>query len=174
MKIIRNIEEAVEVIINRKILIIFDGESEWGARALGKRSTLYDPSDSNAMKFVNEQKGREWWRPIAGSILIEHAHEYFDMGSLKESPFMSYAVKAKKLAIEKTPSIVHVDGTCRIQTVHPDRNKNYYNLIKCFYEKTSIPLLLNTSFNLAGLPIPEKQDLALEICERKDWDIYFP
>ena len=174
MKIIYKIEEAVEILLNQKILIIFQGESEWGPRALGNRSTLFDPRNKNAIQIVNSEKGREWWRPLAGTILLEHVHEWFDIGSLRESPFMSFAVEAKQKAIEETPSIVHVDRTCRIQTLNKNFNLNYYNLIYEFYKKTNVPILLNTSFNLAGYPIPEKLDLALEICQLKDWSIYLP
>jgi carbamoyltransferase len=174
MKIIYKIEEALEVILDQKILIIFQKESEWGPRALGNRSTLFDPRNKNAMDIVNKAKGREWWRPLAGTVLEEHAHEWFYLGSLKNSPYMSFAVDAKQKAIDITPSIVHVDNTCRIQTLNKDFNKNYYELIYNFYLKTGVPLLLNTSFNLAGFPIPENLDRALEICEIKDWDIYLP
>jgi len=174
MKIIYKIEEAVEILLNQKILIIFQGESEWGPRALGNRSTLFDPRNKNAVQIVNSEKGREWWRPLAGTILLEHVHDWFDIGSLKESPYMSFAVEAKQKAIEETPSIVHVDGTCRIQTLNKNFNINYYNLINEFYKKTKVPILLNTSFNIAGCPIPEKFDKALEICKIKNWDIYLP
>ena len=174
MKIIFNIEEALEILLDQKILIIFQNDSEWGPRALGNRSTLFDPRNKNAVSIVNNAKGREWWRPLAGTILLEHVHDWFDIGSLKESPYMSFAVEAKQKAIEETPSIVHVDGTWRIQTLDKHFNINYYNLINEFYKKTNVPLLLNTSFNLAGFPIPEKIDKALEICEIKNWDIYLP
>ena len=70
---------------------------------------------------------------------------------------MSFAVEAKERAICEVPSIVHVDNTCRIQTLTRQTNKNYYDLIKCFFEKTNVPILLNTSFNLAGFPIVENE-----------------
>jgi len=174
MKIIYKIEEALEVLLNQKILIIFQGDSEWGPRALGNRSTLFDPRNKDAVNIVNNAKGREVWRPLAGTILEEHAHEWFHFSSLKNSPYMSYAVEAKQKAIDEIPAIVHVDNTCRIQTLNKDFNKNYYNLINEFFKKTNVPLLLNTSFNLAGHPIPEKIDKALDICYSKDWDIYLP
>ena len=174
MKIIYKLEEAVEVLLNQKILILFQGESEWGPRALGNRSTLFDPRNKDAVNIVNSQKGREWWRPLAGTVLEEHAHEWFDFASLKNSPYMSYAVDAKQKAINETPAIVHVDGTCRVQTLNKDFNLNYYTLINEFYRKTGVPILLNTSFNIAGFPIPEKLDKALSICELKNWDIYLP
>ena len=68
---------------------------------------------------------------------------------------MSFAIDAKQKAIEEVPSIVHVDNTCRIQTLKKQDNPNYYDLIETFYKKTKVPMLLNTSFNLAGLPIVE-------------------
>jgi carbamoyltransferase len=125
---INNINEAVEVLLEQKPLVIFQGKSEWGPRALGNRSILFDPRNKDAKDIVNDFKKREWWRPLAGTILLEHVHDWFDIATLKESPFMSFAVDAKPQAIEKIPSIVHVDNTCRIQTVTQEQNLNYYNV----------------------------------------------
>jgi carbamoyltransferase len=161
---INNIKEAVEVLLEQKPLVIFQGKSEWGPRALGNRSILFDPRNKDAKNIVNKFKKREWWRPLAGTILLEHVHDWFDIATLKESPFMSFAVDAKQQAIEKIPSIVHVDNTCRIQTVTQEQNLNYYNLILEFYKKTEVPVLLNTSFNLAGFPIVETLDQAIHVC----------
>ena len=84
------------------------------------------------------------------------------MGSLKTSPYMSFAVKAKSRAVNEVPSIVHVDGTCREQTI----NKGpLYDLIAAFYTETDVPILLNTSFNLAGYPIVENKEF-LEFTKR--------
>jgi carbamoyltransferase len=156
MIIINNKEEAVDLLIKQNIVCIFQGESEWGDRALGNRSLLFDPRNENAQKIINIFKGREWWRPLAGTILLEHAHEWFDMAGLKESPFMSFAMYAKEKAKNLTPSIIHADNTCRIQTVTREQNRNYYDLIEVFYQKTDVPILLNTSFNFSGFPIVEK------------------
>lgn len=157
MIIIKNKEEAVNVLLEQKPLVIFQNESEWGPRALGNRSILFDPRNKNAKEIVNKFKKREWWRPLAGTIMLEYVNDYFNLGNLKESPFMSFAVEAKERAICEVPSIVHVDNTCRIQTLTRQTNKNYYDLIKCFFEKTNVPILLNTSFNLAGFPIVENE-----------------
>ena len=151
-------EEAVEIILQQKPLVIFQNKSEWGPRALGNRSILFDPRNPDAKNIVNTFKKREWWRPLAGTVLLEYAHDYFDFASLKESPYMSFAVKAKDKAIKEVPSIVHVDNTCRVQTLKRVDNPHYYDLIKHFYDKTNVPILLNTSFNLAGLPIVENED----------------
>lgn len=173
MNIINNIDQAIDILITQKPLVIFQGFSEWGPRALGNRSILFDPRNKNAKDIVNDYKKREWWRPLAATVLLEHAHEWFDLASLKESPYMTFAVEAKKKAIKQTPSIVHVDNSCRIQTVTKDQNKHYYDLINAFYQKTKVPLLLNTSFNLAGFSIVETlEDITYLDIPFKD--IYLP
>ena len=172
---INSIEEAVTILLEQKPLVIFQGPSEWGPRALGNRSILFDPRNKDAKNIVNFFKKREWWRPLAGTILLEHVHEWFDIATLKESPFMSFAVDAKQQAIEKIPSIVHVDNTCRIQTVTKEQNLNYYNLINEFYKKTNVPILLNTSFNLAGYPIVETLEQAIWTCSGSEFKyLYIP
>ena len=99
---------------------------------------------------MNRVKKREYFRPFAGTVLLEHAREWFDMDRLEESPFMSYAIDVLPDKRHLIPSIVHVDGTCRIQTVTREQNKHYYDLISEFYKLTGVPILFNTSFNLAG------------------------
>ena len=104
-------------------------------------------------------------------MLAEHADEYFDMRGLKESPFMMYAVEVLS---DEVPGITHVDNTCRIQTVTQEQNPHYYNLIKCFHEKTGVPILFNTSFNLAGECIVETPEDAIRTLENSDIDyVYF-
>lgn len=175
MKITKDKNEAVQILLNQKPLVIFQGESEWGPRALGNRSILFDARNKDAKKIVNEYKKREWWRPLAGTILLEHAKDYFDLCSLNESPYMSFAIDAKQKALDEVPSIVHVDGTCRVQTVTEKQNKNYYELIKCFYDITGVPLVLNTSFNLAGFPIAEDLKELYFTCENSNFkDLYLP
>jgi len=161
MKIIYKKEEAVQKILDQQTLAIFQSHSEWGARALGNRSMLFDPRNKNAQKIVNKIKGRQWWRPTAATVLYEHRNDYLDMHGLDESPYMTYAIDAKQKAIDEVPACVHVDNTCRFQTLKREQNPNYYDLINLFYEKTSVPILLNTSFNLKGYPIVETFDDAL-------------
>jgi carbamoyltransferase len=155
MKIIYKKEEAIEKILDQQVVAIFQGHSEWGARALGNRSMLFDPRNRDAQKIVNKIKGRQWWRPTAATILYEHRHDYLDMHTLDESPNMSFAIDAKQKAIDTVPACVHKDNTCRFQTLKREQNPNYYDLINLFYQKTNVPILLNTSFNLKGYPIVE-------------------
>ena len=161
MKIINNKEKAVKKILEQQIVVIFQGHSEWGARALGNRSMLFDPRNLEARNIVNKIKKRQWWRPTAATILYEHRHDYLDMHGLDESPNMSFAIDAKQKAIDEVPACVHADNTCRFQTLKREQNPSYYDLIKLFYDKTKVPLLLNTSFNLAGYPLVESLEDAM-------------
>ena len=173
--IITDKNKAIEILLNQEILAIFQGKSEMGPRALGNRSLLFDPRNKEGKTIVNKVKKREWYRPFAGSVLLEHAHEWFEMGTIKESPYMSFAIPVKEDKKELIPSITHVDGTCRIQTVTEKQNKNFYNLIKSFYEKTQVPILFNTSFNLAGEPLVETKEDALSTMARSDLNyLYIP
>ena len=116
-------KDVVELITNKNIVALFQGRSEAGPRALGNRSLLYDPTDPKGKDIVNKVKKREHWRPFAGTVLADHAHEWFNMDRLYESPHMMYAVNVLKSMIEKIPCITHVDGTCRIQTLTKKQNK---------------------------------------------------
>lgn len=175
-KIIRDQEEVLDQIIDKQQIVgMFQGTGEWGPRALGNRSILFDPTNVEAKQIVNSVKKREYYRPFAGSVMLEHANEYFEMLQLKESPWMSFAIKAKDIAYEKVPTLVHADGTCRIQTVTEEQNKNYYNLIKGFYERTGVPMIFNTSFNLGGEALVETIEDAIDTCNRSEINfLYVP
>jgi len=157
-----NHSDIAKLISGRNIVTIFQGRSEAGPRALGNRSILYDPTDPNGKDFVNKVKKREWFRPFAGTVLLEKANEWFDMAGLEESPFMMYAMDVWPDKQEQIQAITHVDGTCRIQTVTKEQNPHYYKLIQEFEKITGVPILFNTSFNLAGDPLVETIEDALE------------
>lgn len=153
--------DVVNLLLQKNVVALFQGRSESGQRALGNRSLLFDSRISNGKDLVNRIKRRENFRPFAGTILLEEAHKWFNMLSLKESPYMQYAMDAYENAIEQVPAIIHADNTCRIQTITQKQNQHLYNLISCFFEKTEVPMLLNTSFNLGGEPLVETFEHAI-------------
>lgn len=168
-------QAVVDLIANKNIVSIFQGKSENGPRALGNRSILYDPRDLEGKDHVNTVKRREYFRPFAGTILEEDTHEWFDLRGLESSPSMMYAVNCKPGVEEKIPAIIHVDGTCRIQTVNEEQNKNFYNLIKKWKEKTGVPIIFNTSFNLGGEPLVETLDDAFRTLKNSKIEyLYLP
>jgi len=168
-------KDIAKLISERNIVCIFQGRSEAGPRALGNRSILYDPTDPNGKDFVNKVKKREWFRPFAGTILSEKANRWFDMAGLEESPFMMYAMDVWPNKQDKIKAITHVDGTCRIQTVTKEQNPHYYKLIQEFEKITGVPILFNTSFNLAGDPLVETIEDALETVLKSEMNyLYLP
>ena len=165
-------DQVADIIADKNAVALFQGRSESGPRALGNRSILYDPRDPNGKDIVNQFKKREWFRPFAGTVLHEHCHDWFNMSSLDESPFMMYAVKVLR---DDVPAITHVDKTCRVQTLKKEQNINYYNLIESFHKKTDVPILLNTSLNLGGDCIAEEFDDALYILRNSQINyLYLP
>lgn len=168
-------EDVAKLIADKNIVALFQGRSEAGPRALGNRSILYDPRDPNGKDFVNVVKGREWFRPFAGSVLAEDGNEWFDLAGQEESPFMMMAVNVAADKLKQIPAICHVDDTCRVQTVTEEQNKHYYNLIKSFKDITGVPVLFNTSFNLAGDPLVETIDDAIDTLHRSKMKyLYLP
>ena len=164
-----------KLISEKNIVAMFQGRAEAGPRALGNRSILYDPTDINGKDFVNTVKGREWFRPFAGTVLKEHANEWFDLRGMDETPYMMYAVELQSKAIGELPAITHVDGTCRVQTVTEEQNKHYYDLISEFHKLSGVPVLFNTSFNLAGEPLVEDlKDAIHTLRSSKIEYLYFP
>ncbi len=168
-------KEIVDLMTNKNIVACFQGRSENGPRALGNRSLMFDPTFEDGKDFVNRVKRREYFRPFAGSILEDDAHEWFDLRGMESSPTMMYAVNCQEGVQEKIPAIIHVDGTCRIQTVSREQNPHYYDIITAFKEKTGIPIIFNTSFNLGGEPLVETFDDAVRTLVKSDIEyLYLP
>ena len=175
--VFENIEYSfiVDLLLQQNIVAIFQGKSEAGPRALGNRSILFDPRNKNGKDIVNKVKKRESFRPFACSILLEESHKWFDMTYIKESPYMMYSFDALPGVKNIIPSVVHVDNTSRIQTVTRQQNKHYYNLILEFYKLTNVPILFNTSFNLAGDTIVETVEDALNTLRKSQLEyLYLP
>lgn len=168
-------QSVVSLLTNKNIVAVFQGRSENGPRALGNRSLLFDPRFEDGKDYVNRIKKREYFRPFAGSILEEDVNDWFDLRGMESSPSMMYAVNCQPGIEEKIPSIIHIDGTCRIQTVNEKQNPNYYNLIKEFKKETGVPIVFNTSFNLGGEPLVETIDDAVRTLANSDIEyLYFP
>jgi len=143
------VNRIIEGILKDGIVAVATGRTEYGPRALGNRSILADPRNPDIKSKVNLIKQRELFRPFAPVVMAEHSSEWFDMNF--ESPYMQYTVKC--LQPKKIPSVVHADGTSRVQTVNKDQHLGLWTVLKKFYEVTGVPILLNTSLNIKGQPL---------------------
>lgn len=144
----------------------FQGNAEWGPRALGNRSILADPTRADMKKIVNERiKFREPFRPFAPAVLLEEVHNYFECPAIRDrtSPeyFMLAVHHVLPSARSKLPAITHADGTGRLQVVDATSNPAFYSLLKAFRELSGVAVLMNTSFNLKGEPIVDTPSDAL-------------
>ena len=158
------------MLLENKFIGWYQGKSEYGPRALGNRSIFANPTYDNKDYLNSEVKHREWWRPYAPIILEEHLHDYFDC-PFSTSPYMLFSGTIKSTQRGKIPAVTHEDGTARFQTVTEEENEQSYNLIKTFYENGGVPLLLNTSFNLSGVPIVETPKDALNTFSKSKLDV---
>jgi carbamoyltransferase len=148
----------------------FQGRSEFGPRALGNRSILADPRRPDMKDILNSRvKFRESFRPFTPSVLAERSSEFFEMDV--DSPFMLLAAFVKPGKGELVPAITHVDNTARVQTVTREANERYYDLIRAFEKRTGIPMVLDTSFNVAGEPIVETPEDAIRCFLSTDIDV---
>ncbi len=168
-------KEVAQLISEGNCIAIAQGRSESGPRALGNRSILFDPRDKDGKDKVNKIKKREYFRPFAATVLHENSQQWFDMDSLDESPYMTYAVDVLPDKSKTIPAVTHVNNTCRIQTLKQEQNKNYYELINEFYKLTDVPMVLNTSFNLAGDTMVETIEDALKTLRLSELEyLYLP
>jgi carbamoyltransferase len=143
---------AAELLAAGKVVGWFQGKAEFGPRALGNRSILADPRDARIRDRLNNSvKQREAFRPFAPSILQERMSDYFE--TLQRSPFMLFIDKVRPSARATIAAAVHVDGSARPQSVAYADNPQFHGLIEEFCRLTSVPAVLNTSFNVAGEPI---------------------
>ena len=165
-----NIADAAATLLNEhKIVGWFQGRMEGGARALGSRSILSNPTSLADKDAVNIRvKFRESWRPFAPSILYEKRARY--TGSTVHAPFMTVTFDVPVSARAEIPGAMHVDNTIRVQTVKHADNPLYYEVIGAFDRKTGIPVLTNTSFNRKGEPIVNTPEEALAMFGATDMD----
>ena len=165
-------EEILEKILENKIIAICRGNMEMGQRSLGNRSIVADPRiSSNVEKINNSIKMRDFWMPFAPIILYEYQDLLIKNPKNIESPFMTIAFETKD-GKNKIPAAVHqADGTARAQLLKKEENPVLWNLIFKFYEKTGIPALLNTSFNLHGEPIVRSVKDGLRVFEKSGLEV---
>ena len=150
-----------DLICEGKVVGLFHVRSEFGPRALGHRSILGDPRQAHMRDWINDKvKLREWFRPLAPVVLLEHADHYFNVAN--PSPFMQYAAPVRPDATPTVPAITHIDCTARLQTVGPADDALLYSLLGAFEQRTGVPVLLNTSFNGKEEPIIETPAKAME------------
>lgn len=154
--------EVADILADNGVIAWFDGRSEFGPRALGRRSLLANPMHSDNLERLNDVKGREQFRPVAPMVLEERAAEIFGGGPMP-SPFMLFVHDVAPEWRERIPTVTHVDGTARIQTVTDEDNAGIAALLRAFDERTGVPVVVNTSLNTAGRPMVDDPRDALEL-----------
>ena len=155
---------------NNEVIAWFQDKSEFGPRALGNRSLIVNPIFDNKDYLNSNIKYREYWRPYAPMVIEEETKKWFDL-PVDKSPHMlfnSFVVEDKRKQI---PSVVHVDGSARVQTVSKSDNEKIYTLLHEFFKEAGVPVLLNTSFNLGGEPIVESPADAVKTFTKSNIDV---
>ena len=155
------LERTASRLAEGKIVGWFQGGAEFGPRALGNRSILTRPFPADMKDYLNKRvKFREEFRPFAPAVLYDYIGEFFEIS--QESPHMLIACQATERARKEIPATVHIDNSCRVQTVKPENNERFFKLISEFFVQTSCPVLLNTSFNVKGQPIVNSPAQAID------------
>jgi carbamoyltransferase len=150
----------VDLLVAGKVIGLYQDRSEFGPRALGHRSILADARSGAMRDWINAKvKKREWFRPLAPIVLLEHAGRYFDIR--RPSPFMQFAAPVQPQMASVIPAVTHVDCTARLQTVAQDDDPLLRAILEQFAQRTGVPVLLNTSYNGKDEPIVETPDEAL-------------
>jgi carbamoyltransferase len=165
-------EQAADDLVAGRIVGWFEGRSEFGPRALGHRSILADPRNPLIKDALNGRvKFRESFRPFGAAVLREQMTAWFEDDI--DSPHMLVVSKVREDRAATIPAVVHVDGTCRLQTVSPAYPGSLRRLIEAFSDRTGVPLVLNTSLNICGEPISETPDDALTCVSRSGLDALY-
>ena len=178
-----------ELLDTENVIGWFNGRMEFGPRALGGRSIIGDPRSTKMQSVMNLKiKYRESFRPFAPAVKFDKVSEWFEID--RRSPYMLLVAPVnhdklvtmtaeqqqlfgiEKLNIRRSeiPAVTHVDYSARVQTVHPDTNQRFYNLLDCFEQRTGCPVLINTSFNVRGEPIVATPEDAYRCFMRTEMD----
>jgi carbamoyltransferase len=150
-----------EALADDQIVAWFQGRSEFGPRALGRRSLLAHPGHKANLERLNDVKGREQFRPVAPMVLAERAGEVFGHGPLP-SPYMLFVHDVAPQWRDRVPAVTHVDGTARVQTIDSGQDPLVARMLSEFEQRTGLPAVVNTSLNTAGRPMVDSPRDALE------------
>lgn len=169
-----SVKDFAKGIFENKSIAIYNELAEAGPRSLGNRSIIFNAMNPNSKEIINLIKKREWYRPFALSVLESDADKYFEMMGLKKSPYMTISFDALDYAKDLFPGVVHVDGSCRIQTVGED-DGILFSVLQEIKKISGHGVVLNTSFNLAGEPLVETPEDALRVLNNTSLDaVWFP
>jgi carbamoyltransferase len=163
-----------EALAEGRVVGWMDGASELGPRALGNRSILAAPHDRATRDRLNSRiKRREEFRPFAPAVPVEVAERYFELapGGTRLGRYMSGVFPVRGRWRERLAAVTHVDGTARLQTVDPEMSPRFHALLHAYGARTGVPILLNTSFNLAGEPIVNRAVEGYSTVRRSDIDL---
>ena len=150
----------IDLILDEKNVFIFQGKGECIPIGLGNRSLLCDPR-----RDIVKWNG-------GGTVMLEYVNEWFE---IEESQYMQYEVNVKREKKDQIPALVSSNNTCRIQTLSKNQNKHYYNLIKCFYQKTGVPILMNAPFTFVNEPLVQTFHHAIHTLKRSTIEyLYLP
>ena len=169
----RELHQPAEIVagllVQGQVLGWHQGRMEWGPRALGNRSILADPRDIRTKVRVNAKvKFRESFRPFAPAILQAAQKDYFRCEH--PVPHMTHVLTVRENMVGHIPAVVHVDGTARLQTVTKEDNPKFADLIQAFYRRTGVPIIMNTSLNLNGMPIAAGAQQSIRCLTDSDLD----
>jgi carbamoyltransferase len=148
-------EEVAELLAAGHVVARADGRMEYGPRALGNRSILYQPTDPSVNDWLNQNLQRTEFMPFAPAILWEERHRCFDgvEGAAHAAEFMTITFHCTPWMQRHMPGVVHVDGTARPQFVRQEANPGLHRILKAFHARTGLPGVINTSFNMHEEPI---------------------
>jgi carbamoyltransferase len=160
----RQVERTVDLLIQGKVVAIYTGRMEFGPRALGARTIMASPVQREVNDTINKRLERSEFMPFAPVVLEEHAKTVFDIndGNAHPARFMTITCDVHPEWRERIPAVVHIDGSARPQMIRREDNPLYFDVLSLFHEKTGLPVLVNTSFNVHEEPIVDTPSQALK------------
>jgi carbamoyltransferase len=160
----RPLEQAVDALVAGRVVAIYTSRGEYGPRALGARSILAAPIKSEVNDTINKRLERSEFMPFAPVVLDDQAARVFDVhaGNAHAARFMTITCDVKPEWRERIPAVVHVDGSARPQTIRAEDNPLYHGVLERYFQRTGLPVLVNTSFNVHEEPIVDTPEQALK------------